>query len=259
MSDWQPLDGPLAAQVLGNGERIVFCHGFTQTSASWKPVAARFATLGYQAVVVDLPGHGGSAQVRTDLRLAADLLTATCGAASYVGYSMGGRLCLHTALIHPGAVRRLALLGASPGIADEAERMHRIAADTQLANHLTEVGLDSFLAEWTAQPLFGTLPDSAADLASRRTNTVDGLASSLRLAGTGALVSVGNRLGELAMPLLAIAGERDVKFAAIGRQISAAAQRGTFVSIPGADHAAHLQRPEAVVAALQRWLRSPAG
>lgn len=257
MSDWQRLDGPLTAQVLGEGERIVFCHGFTQTAASWKAIAARFATVGFQAVVVDLPGHGGSSGVRADLRLAADLLNATCGRGSYVGYSMGGRLCLQTALIYPDAVRRLALIGVSPGIADESERMQRISADARLARRLDDIGIDAFLQEWLAQPLFGELPDIALDLAARRTNTVEGLASSLRLAGTGALVSVGNRLAELAMPVLVMAGERDTKFTAIGRQFAAAVRRGSFESIAAADHAAHLQRPDAVVELLLRWMRLP--
>ena len=136
--------------------------------------------------------------------------------------------------------------------------MGRIAADARLANRLADIGLDAFLAEWTARPLFGSLPDAAADLKERRTNTVAGLASSLRLAGTGALVSVGNRLGELAMPVLVMAGERDTKFTSIGRQIATSAQHGTFDSIAAADHAAHLQRPEAAIVALQRWLRRPA-
>jgi len=101
MSDWQPLYGPLAAARLGDGERVAFCHGFTQTSSSWRPLAAQVARLGYECVVVDLPGHGGSATVRADLRMTADLLTATVGTASYVGYSLGGRLCLTTALAYP--------------------------------------------------------------------------------------------------------------------------------------------------------------
>ena len=102
MSDWRGLVGPLAASSLGEGERVVFCHGFTQTSASWKPIAAQVAGLGYEAVVVDLPGHGGSSGVRADLRLTADMLTTMFGRASYVGYSLGGRLCLQAALAVPG-------------------------------------------------------------------------------------------------------------------------------------------------------------
>ena len=39
-----------------------------------------------------------------------------------VGYSQGGRIALHVALALPQRVTRLVLIGASPGLADEAER-----------------------------------------------------------------------------------------------------------------------------------------
>jgi pimeloyl-ACP methyl ester carboxylesterase len=107
------------------------------------------------------------------------------------------------------------------------------------------------------QPLFGGGPPDPRDLAERCRNTPEGLASSLRLAGTGAQVSLWNRLPELAMPTLVMAGERDVKFGAIGRQMAEAIPDATFASIADADHAAHLQRPAAVLAHLVPWLRIP--
>ncbi|MGZ4770468.1 MAG: alpha/beta fold hydrolase, partial [Ilumatobacteraceae bacterium] len=67
MSDWRRLAGELAAWTCGQGPRLVFVHGFTQTANSWKPIAARFASDGYESIVVDQPGHGDSAEVRTDL------------------------------------------------------------------------------------------------------------------------------------------------------------------------------------------------
>ena len=74
MSDWRPLEGRLAGWACGEGPRLVFVHGFTQTANSWKPIAARFAADGYEAVVVDVPGHGDSANIRADLREGADKL-----------------------------------------------------------------------------------------------------------------------------------------------------------------------------------------
>ena len=44
------------------------------------------------------------------------------------GYSMGGRIALHAALALGDRVDRLVLVGASPGIADPAERAARRAA-----------------------------------------------------------------------------------------------------------------------------------
>jgi pimeloyl-ACP methyl ester carboxylesterase len=92
MAEWRALAGPLAARVAGRGRRLVFVHGFTQTGASWVPIAEHFVQRGHEVVVVDLPGHGGSATVRADLRRTADLLATTAGPGAYVGYSLGGRV-----------------------------------------------------------------------------------------------------------------------------------------------------------------------
>jgi 2-succinyl-6-hydroxy-2,4-cyclohexadiene-1-carboxylate synthase len=255
MSDWRPLVGPLAASSLGAGERVVFCHGFTQTSTSWKPIAAQIARLGYEAVVVDLPGHGGSGTIRADLRFTADMLTSMLGRASYVGYSMGGRLCLQAALMYPAVVRRMALIGANPGIVDDGARMARRASDDALAAEVLRDGVPAFLERWMSQPLFGGGAPDPADLAERSTNTADGLATSLRMAGTGTQVSLWSRLAELTVPTLLLAGERDTKFTAIGRQMAAAMPSAQFASIADADHAAHLQQPAAVLARLTTWLQ----
>jgi 2-succinyl-6-hydroxy-2,4-cyclohexadiene-1-carboxylate synthase len=255
MSDWQRYPGHLAGWTRGEGRRLVFVHGFTQTSASWKPIANEFADRGYESIVVDAPGHGQSADIRADLVETAAMLTSMCGRAVYAGYSMGGRLCMHAAVAQPDLVSGLALVGASPGIADAAERAARRAADDELANHIEGVGVEAFLGEWLAQPLFARLVVGGEQRADRLGNSAAGLASSLRLAGTGAQDSLWPRLGEMSMPVLTVAGELDVKFATIGRQIDAAVPSGRFEEIARAGHAAHLEDPDGVFAVLQHWLQ----
>ena len=253
--EWRPHSGRLAAQVAGHDDAptMVFVHGFTQTGNSWKQVADEFVRSGHRCVLVDLPGHGDSSHVRADLRLAADMVASVAGAGTYVGYSLGGRVLLHVALMYPHLVRRLAVIGAHPGIADEAERALRRESDEQLARHLEDIGVEAFLDEWMAMPLFGGLVPTAADVADRRRNTVEGLAGSLRMAGTGSQSSLWPRLRELNMPVLAMAGEHDSKFVAIAQQLAEAAPYGSFAAIPDAAHAAHLQQPAAVIDALGNW------
>ncbi|MEI7548724.1 MAG: alpha/beta fold hydrolase [Actinomycetota bacterium] len=252
MSDWQPLSGPLAAERTGDhrAHTLVFVHGFTHTGNSWKPIAEQFVTLGYQAVLVDLPGPGGSSAVRADLRRSADMVAALGGRGTYIGYSLGGRVVLHLGLMYPHLAQTLVLLGAHPGFADADERAARRASDDALAEHLLDVGLEAFLGEWTALPLFGGFEFTAADRSDRMRNTADGLAASLRMAGNGEQLPLWPRLRELNMPVLAMAGADDTKFAAIAEQIANAVPTGRIALIPGAAHAAHLQNPQAVVAAI---------
>jgi 2-succinyl-6-hydroxy-2,4-cyclohexadiene-1-carboxylate synthase len=254
---WRPLGGPLAAEQLGDESkvRMVFVHGFTQTANSWKPIAEHFHRVhGHQVVVVDLPGHGRSAHVRADLRRTADLMSSVAGPGIQVGYSLGGRACLHLALSYPNLVRRLVLIGAHPGIDDDEERAARRTSDDELADDIVDMGVPVFLREWTALPLFGgfTLPE--AEFNDRCRNTAEGLATSLRLSGTGTQTGLWARLRELNMPVLTMAGEHDLKFTAIEEQIAATVKEGRFRSIPDAAHAAHLQNPAAVIAAIEEWM-----
>lgn len=248
-SQWSPITGPLAAQQFGDphAHKLVFLHGFTQTSTSWKPIAEQIASQGFHTVVIDLPGHGDSAGVRADLRRTADMVATIGGEATYVGYSLGGRVALHLALMYPHLTKSVVLIGATAGIADADERARRREADDAIEARLTELGVEAFVREWTAQPLFADLVITEEDLADRARNTVEGLASSLRLAGTGAQTSLWPRLREITAPVLAMAGERDEKFAAIADQIAAGVGHGTSLLVPNASHAAHLQQPDFVI------------
>jgi 2-succinyl-6-hydroxy-2,4-cyclohexadiene-1-carboxylate synthase len=242
-----------------SADRIVLVHGFTQTARSWRPIAERLAAgLGpdVDIVALDAPGHGDRGGVRADLPTGATMLGDEGGRATYIGYSMGGRLCLHLALDARHLVERLVLIGATPGIENDRERHARRAADDELADEIERIGVSAFVERWLSQPLFARLTDSDAGIEARLANTPAGLASSLRLAGTGTQAPLWSRLGEIAVPVLVIAGKHDPKFTAIGRRMVDAIPDATLVVIGGAGHAAHLERPAATCDAIVAWLRS---
>ena len=236
----------------GSGAPTTFVHGFTQTRTSWDPVLARLAE-GSRHVLVDLPGHGDSADVRADLWQTADLLAGSCPAGGWVGYSLGGRCCLHLALAHPEVVTSLVLVGATGGIDDDGERTARRARDEALADRIEQIGVAAFLDEWLAQPLFAGLTDETAGRAARLANTADGLAASLRLAGTGTQDPLWDRLPQLHCPVLLVAGARDGRFVAHAERMASLLPDAEVALIPGAGHAAHLEDPDAFVAAWQAW------
>jgi 2-succinyl-6-hydroxy-2,4-cyclohexadiene-1-carboxylate synthase len=247
-----PADA-LASTRNGHGPRIVLVHGFTQTGRSWDTVAARL-TGRFEVVTVDAPGHGGSGAVPATLPDGATLLGATGGPATYVGYSMGGRLCLHLAVVRPDLVRRLVLVSTTAGIEDPAERAARRAADDDLAASIERDGVDACLARWLALPLFATLPPDAAGADDRRRNTASGLASSLRLAGAGTQEPLWDRLGTLDMPVLVVAGALDAKYVAIAERLAQLIPGSTLEVIEGAGHAVHLERPDVFASVLDDWL-----
>jgi 2-succinyl-6-hydroxy-2,4-cyclohexadiene-1-carboxylate synthase len=247
---------PLHRAVTGPraGQPVVLVHGFTQTLEAWEAVADRLAGR-HRVVRVDLPGHGGSGAVRVGFGEAAGLVGEAGGAAVYVGYSLGGRLCLRLALDRPDLVRGLVLVGASPGIADPAARARRRDADEALAADVERDGVAAFLDRWLAGPLFASLPEAAAGRSGRLANTPEGLAYALRRLGTGAQAPLWPRLAGLRPPTLLVAGALDAKFAGIAREMAAAIGPGTRVAlVPGAGHAVHLERPQAMAALITELL-----
>lgn len=246
----------LWSQRTGNGPPLVLVHGFTQTHECWGELIGPLS-VDHTVVAVDAPGHGHSSEIRVDLPTGASLLGATGGRAIYLGYSMGGRLCLHLALTNPGLVNALIVISASGGIEDGAARRARASLDEERAGRLEAGGLDAFLEEWLAQPMFAGIPEHARCASARRSNTVEGLASSLRLAGTGRQQPLWPVLGALAMPVLVLAGERDLPYVDQARRMGEAiGDNATIAIITGAGHAAHLERPDLVLEVIGEWLRS---
>lgn len=238
----------------GAGPRLALVHGFTQTRRSWDGIAADLAT-DHEVLTVDAPGHGEASAVSAGLVEGGERLAATAGPATYVGYSMGGRFCLHTALSSPEALRGLVLVSTTGGIDDPLERARRRAADDALADHLEAIGVPAFLDEWLAQPLFATLGPAEADREDRLGNTAAGLASSLRLAGTGNQLALWDELVEIEVPVLVLAGGLDDKFREAGARLaSTIGPNATFQVVPGTGHSLHLEQPAAFVEILRPWL-----
>ena len=231
---------------------LVLLHGFTQTGGSWQPVREALAGR-YRALTPDLPGHGAFAERPASFSATDAYLRAIVdGPYVLTGYSMGGRIALHAALSLGARVTRLVLIGASPGLADPAERAARRADDDKLADRIEAIGVEAFVREWSAQALFAGIPRGVAELADadRRRNTAHGLAAALRGLGTGVMPPLWDRLPELAHPVDLIVGERDEKFRAIAERMAAALPVARMHVVPDAGHAVHLEAPSAVAAIL---------
>ncbi len=227
-------------------------HGFTQTSACWGEFGGLLARS-HEVVPIDAPGHGAGAPVVSDLWGAGSLVAARLGGGTLVGYSMGGRIAMHAALAGH-QVDRLILISATAGIDDDSERWARRRADDALADHVEAVGVEEFVAEWLAAPMFSRLPPDPGCLAARRSNTATGLAMSLRTCGVGTQDPLWDRLGELTMPVLVLAGADDEKFTALAHRLANGIDHSELVVVPSAGHACHSEHPAAVAEIVVDWL-----
>ena len=240
---------------------IVALHGFTGQGADFDPLRACLPP-GMSLLAPDLPGHGSKSTLRD---LAAYSLPAHLSAISeaasapqitLIGYSMGGRLALHWAIAHPERIRRLILVGASPGLSTPEERDERRLGDATLADFIRTRGLEAFFKYWHNQTFFQPMLRLPTDqlepiLARRAQNDPEGLAMSLENIGTGTLPSLWHRLKEIRFPVDLVTGEHDVKFTRLALEMGAHLPKARHSLIEGTGHAVHLEKPSDLAMLLQ--------
>ena len=256
----------------GAGPPLVLLHGFSGSARSMAGVAAALERE-YETIAPDLPGHGRSVGAANAGgyrfeecvdALATTLVAAGHERAHWLGYSMGARLALACAVRHPERVASLVLLAGRAGIADTAEREARRVADGALATRLETNGIEDFVTEWLAQPLFGTLqrlgPAFMADeRRARLANDPRELAASLRALGPAAQPPLFADLPRVQVPVLLVVGALDTRFVTVARDLARRLPRAEVREIADAGHAAHLEQPVAFVAAVREFLRRATG
>jgi 2-succinyl-6-hydroxy-2,4-cyclohexadiene-1-carboxylate synthase len=235
-------------------EDVVLLHGFSGTHRAWDGVVGQLSPERYRPLGLDLPGHGSFADAERPITFAGcvDHVLA-CAPARFAlcGYSLGGRVALHVALAAPERVTLLVLVSTTAGIDNAAERAERSAADHRLAEELERIPFEDFIERWRTQPLFADDPPEVGLLAreDQRRNRPDALAAVLRGVGSGEMVPLWGRLGELSMPVTVLVGDRDAKYRALGRKMVELLPHGKLAVVPGG-HGLPLESPAAVALAL---------
>ena len=242
----------------GTGPPLLFLHGFTGHKKAYPEFLDRLAQA-CTVVSLDLPGHGHTvipAAVQSDfLQVVEDLAQIledrASGSVHCVGYSMGGRLALAMALCFPELVRSLALIGASPGIANPGLRFRRRASDRDLAAFIAAVPAAAFLDYWYKLPLFAngnpTPVGSSLGLLHLKDHAGN-LAQSLSILGTGTQPSFWKSLPKLNLPVLLVVGNSDAQYVKVARDMQCGLPNSRIALIPGAGHRAHVDRPGEVSA-----------
>ena len=252
----------LEVDVAGSGEPLLIIHGFTGSALAMKPLSDR---LPGRKIIPDLIGHGRSESpasrsayhldaVSQQLSSLLDYLDAT--PASIVGYSMGGRVALNFAVNHPEKVHYLALIGVSPGIKNDSERLSRKNADNDLAASISHLGVKAFIESWVDMPMWESLRNKLTaaqwqeSISERKTSHPLGLANSLRAGGTGSMNPLHGALRNLKIPTLLLVGDKDHKFLQIAQDMSTALPNASIHIVADSGHAAHLEQPAATAQAI---------
>ncbi|MYW42246.1 alpha/beta hydrolase [Streptomyces sp. SID161] len=246
----------------GAGTPVVLLHGLAGHAGEWDTVAGRLSPR-YRVVAVDQRGHGAGERHPRDRSRAAYVadVVAVLGRLDLrrpvlLGQSLGGHTAMLTAAGHPDLVRALVLVEAGPGGASP--------------NTPAEIGgwLDSwptpFPSREAAVAFFGGGPVGegwAAGLERRdgvwwprfdRDVMVDSLRENARR-------SYWDEWASITCPTLAVLGQSGIIAPEESGRMLRQRPETVAMSILGAGHDLHLERPDLLCAALERFLGDTTG
>ena len=175
---------------------------------------------------------------------------------SVLGYSMGGRLALHSLLEKGHPWQAAVIVSAHPGFESQAERETRRAGDAEWATKALTGNWQEFLEAWNAQPILGRTamrdPQAAGRLVMRRRE----IARSFVDWSLGAQQPLWARLHEITVPVLWVAGENDAKFLALAERAASLLPRATLAVAPGAGHRVPWEAEEWLAEKVAGFLRA---
>ncbi|WP_231482576.1 bifunctional 3-oxoadipate enol-lactonase/4-carboxymuconolactone decarboxylase PcaDC [Nocardioides sp. URHA0020] len=235
----------------------------TSAATLWT-ACAEGLTDAFDVLAWDLPGHGHNRSVPEEpftmaelaagvLRVVDDILEQRGdlgGSFCYAGDSVGGAVGLQLLLDSPARVDAAVLLctGAQIGSPESwAERIGQVRASG------TPVLVGASAERWFGPGFLEREPERGAALLHALSDAVDeGYA---QVCAALASYDVRGRLGEIAAPVLAIAGSADVATPPERlREIVDGVADGRYVELPGVAHLAPAEAPSAVVGLLREHL-----
>jgi 3-oxoadipate enol-lactonase len=252
--------GWLQYATAGEGNPVVFIHGFGLDSGMWDPQWQAFAQH-HRVIRYDLRGYGGSSLPAGPYSHVDDLLALIDSLSAYpahlVGLSLGGRVALRVAAANPEAVRSLTL-------ADPALDGHTWTDDwLRRWREMTATAKRGDLARakklWRDHILFAP--------ANRHPEVADALRlmvdrySGWHLAhpdpGTAPETPVAKVLSSISIPTLVAVGEFDLPdFQNIARRLGQEMPQAELHTIEGSGHMINMEAPavfnELVLGFLQR-------
>ncbi|MBL7211010.1 MAG: alpha/beta hydrolase [Desulfobacteraceae bacterium] len=254
MSVLKVNDVSLYYEQTGEGEAIVFLHGYTGSTQDWadqvKAVSDR-----YKAIAIDNRGHGKSEAPKAEEDYSINIFSEDLYAllrqlgidrCCLVGHSMGGFISLQFILDHPELVKALVLVDTSSGDFERAPGFVEFRA--KLDELARNEGLEAaFEYDAANNPMrierFQKHPELREVTRRKVMNTsVDGYVYVARTFGKWQPVT--GRLNEIAVPTLIFLGEEDAPFIKASQTMKESIKDSRLVTVPGVGHSPHEEAPD---------------
>lgn len=254
-------------RIVGNDSTkipLVFLHGLMGFAANWGKIWPHFES-NYKVLVFDQRGHGRSTKPQTGYspeEYAADLheLLSFLGweRAHIIGHSMGGRVALQFAHNYPEQTASLTM--EDSGAEANPSRVHWI---TNLLGKIPtpfpdrEAAKKFFTTEFKDDPMTGSfLHANLETLADQTLNWRFHAPGMIETVEKGRAQDATKIFQDLQIPILLVRGGKSVEFPANeATRMEKLNSRAKLVTIPGAGHYVHAEKPTEFSAALSAFLQ----
>ena len=234
----------LRVVVEGEGFPVWLClHGLVDRIEIWDHVAPALALRG-RVIRFDQRGHGESEappgpysreELARDVVGVLDALGVE--KAVLLGHSMGGVVAMAAALAFPERVDSLVLIGTASQSSEKVALWYERIAKAGEANGTTGI----------AKAIYGK------DTAKTIDGDAKGIASVTRVLKSLYEDPLSPKLSAISCPVLLVVGEKDPMGPRASAILAEGLAQARLVEIPDCGHWVHVEKPEAVIGAIESW------
>ena len=254
-------------------EAILLLHGYANCAATWIPLAGKLARH-YRVFAPDFRGHGDSQWDEAGryggryhlADITAFINQLDIDRLSILGHSMGGLVALAYAAANPRQVNKLIIVDIGPEFSLRSEARLKETSRLRRAEYDSLVEVTDYLKLVDPPASRSCLSREAACLTRRNDRGRFVWKHNYSPVKRGSRREAADNAGRweviraLKCPTLLIRGERsDILDAGVARRMVAAMPDAELVTIAGAGHYAHRDRPRLFTAAVCRFLQPEAG
>lgn len=205
----------IAYQVKGQGDVLVFIHGYTETQAMWAYFVQELSPY-FTIVTLDLPGHGESDfwQQTNTMSLLASCVKAVLDELEIkecllIGHSLGGYVALEFAQEHDDLLKGICLFHSHAAVDTDEQLKQRVRASDLVKNNK-----QSYIAQFVSTlfaPENSEKFDQEIEQICYESNKVPSAVVLATIEGMKQRTSKLDFLVHTHLPILFIAGKQDVR------------------------------------------------